>query len=363
MPKTISVLVIGPAPAGANSRGGMATVSRLMIEHPDERFVVRAVPTYVDGSRTAKIRTGIVGTLTAVWTILRGRVDVVHVHLAHGGSVLRKSLPLMAARRRRVSTVVHGHSYDFVGWFDSLADPVARLVRMGLRADRWLVLGDELADEYSDRLRIPRDRVGVLYNPVRLPNRVSEQVDLEVVHIVTLGRLGERKGSYDLVRALAMLEPSVTERIRVSMCGDGEIGEVEAAIEAAGISNVVTVPGWLSAEDADELLSAAQIFVLPSYQEGLPMALLEAMGHGLAPITTAVGSIGEVITPGRNGVLVEPSDIDALTRAVTTLVTDDDARRTLARNAREQAENFDLDSWYAEIARVWTALYGDRSAR
>jgi hypothetical protein len=86
----LRVLVVGPAPAHALSRGGMATVAALIARHPDERFRITVVPTYVDESRPRKLWVGIRGMLWASWLLLRGHVDLLHLNLAHGGSVIRK---------------------------------------------------------------------------------------------------------------------------------------------------------------------------------------------------------------------------------------------------------------------------------
>src|SRR5436853_3045813 len=145
--RPLRVLVVGPAPASATSRGGMATVAALLAACPDERIRVTVVPTYVDRSRWLKLAVGIRGMLLASWLLLRGRADLLHVNLAHGGSVLRKAMPLCAARLMGTPAVVHGHSYDFGGWFDRQRSPVRAAVRRMLGADHWLVLGERHIDE------------------------------------------------------------------------------------------------------------------------------------------------------------------------------------------------------------------------
>ncbi|WP_373159558.1 glycosyltransferase [Mycobacterium marinum] len=116
----LRVLVVGPAPAAATSRGGMATVIALMAAHPDPHIHITAVPTFIDGPLWPRLMLGVRGMLRATWLVLRRRTDVLHVHLAHGGSVIRKALPLLAARLTGTPAIVHAHSYDFGGWFDQL---------------------------------------------------------------------------------------------------------------------------------------------------------------------------------------------------------------------------------------------------
>lgn len=338
----------------------MATVVSLMVADPSPDVVIESVPTYVDAGRGRKLWAGVKGMTTASWRLARGRADVLHVHLAHGGSIVRKSVPMAVARRAGIPVVVHAHSYDFAGWFDRIPSVAQASVIRALAADRWLVLGSGLAEGYADRLRIAAADITVLYNPVRLPDSVVAQTDAHPVRVVTLGRLGQRKGSFDLVQAVARLAPEVRSRLAVTMRGDGDVEEVRAAVRDAGVDDVVTVGGWAGPEECVELLSGAHVFALPSYSEGLPMALLEAMSHGLAPVCTAVGSIGEAVTDGRDGIVIDAGDVGGLAEALTSLVDDEQLRRRIADGARRTVSDFDVTSWYTELHGIWRALLDAR---
>jgi glycosyltransferase involved in cell wall biosynthesis len=342
----------------------MATVIALMAAHPDQRIRITVVPTYIEGSVWQRLMLSAHGMLRASWLLLLRRTDVLHVHLGaagHGGSVVRKAVPLWAARVVGIPTVVHGHSYDFGGWFDRLPSAGQRLVRRLLMADRWVVLGQRHVDEHASRLLLPDGRISVLHNAVRIPEIPVGQSGVERVHAVMLGRLGARKGSYDLIAAVGMLDEDIRDRLRVTLAGDGEVDEVRAAVTAAGLDETIQVAGWLDPTARDELLMAAHVFVLPSRDEGLPMALLEAMAYGLAPVTTMVGSIGEAVRDGVNGLIVAPGRPDRIAEALTTLVTDEDLRARLSAAARRRVHDFGLESWYQQLTALWTDLARSQS--
>ncbi|OBI43838.1 glycosyl transferase [Mycobacterium kyorinense] len=360
MADRLRVLVVGPAPAGALSRGGMATVAAMMAAHPDDRFAVTVVPTYVDGPLHRRLATGVRGMLCATWVLLCRRADVLHVHLAHGGSVVRKALPLAAARLAGVPAVVHGHSYDFGGWFDRLPHVAKHVVRRLLVADQWLVLGKRHIEEYAYRLQLSDRRIDVLPNAVQIPDVAVNQSGDESVHAVAVGRLGERKGSYDVIAAIGVLDEAVRARLRVTLAGDGDVEQVRAAVAAADLTGRIDVPGWMDSAARDELLGSAHIFLLPSRDEGLPMALLEAMAYGLVPVTTTVGSIGEVVTDGLTGVVVRPGCPAEIADVLTALVDDDTLRARLGVAARGRARHFGLDGWYERLGQLWMQLAGDR---
>ncbi|MDV3125575.1 glycosyltransferase family 4 protein [Mycobacterium sp. 21AC1] len=357
----VRILAIGPAPAGPRSRGGMASVMRLLREHPDPRFAITVIPTFVDTIAPIRLWTGIRGMLTATALILLGRTDIVHVHLSHGGSVVRKSLPLMAARLRGTPAIVHGHSFNFTGWLDPLPAPVRRLVRVALHADHWLVLGRSLAVQYRRCLHLHEDQIQVLYNPVVMPDIRHGQQHSSTLTVLTLGRLGHRKGTFDLVRAVELLPDDVRSQIQVVLAGDGEVDEVRAFVDARNLRSVIDVVGWIDAPTRDSFLQMADIFVLPSYDEGLPMAMLEAMAHGVVPLTTPVGSIPEAVTDDIDGLLVSPGDAAALADGLQRLVQDRDLRTQLSAAARERAAAFDVAAWRAELAVLWLRLAARRS--
>ncbi|OBK23063.1 hypothetical protein A5634_05980 [Mycobacterium asiaticum] len=357
------VLVVGPAPAQAASRGGMATVITLMAAHPADGVSIVMVPTYIEGPLWYRLWVGGSGMLRATWLVLRRRVDVLHVHLAHGGSVVRKALPLTAARVVNVPTIVHAHSYDFGGWFDGIPAIAQRAVRRLLVADQWLVLGSRHVEEYASRLRLADGQICVLNNAVPIPQRAVEQTNIDRVHAVSLGRLGVRKGSYDLIAAVGALDELLRDRLRLTLAGDGEVDEVRAAVAAAGLADTIHVAGWLGPDERDELLGDAHIFVLPSHDEGLPMALLEAMAYGLAPVTTLVGSIGEAVADRVNGLVVEPGRPDQIAEALTELLKDDTLRASLGAAARSRASDFGLDRWYQRLQQVWRICIAEKGER
>jgi glycosyltransferase involved in cell wall biosynthesis len=134
--------------------------------------------------------------------------------------------------------------------------------------------------------------------------------------------------------AVDALHEAVRGRLRVTLAGDGEVDGVRAAVAVAGLGDTIKVAGWLDPAARDELLANAHIFLLPSWNEGLPVALLEAMAHGLAPVATMVGSVGEAITDGVNALVVQPGRPDQIAEALTKLVTDERLCARLGAAAR-----------------------------
>lgn len=357
----LRVLQVGPRVSGPDSRGGIATVMLLILEHDDPSIRQAHIPTFGEGTRVEKLRVGVIGILRAAREICARRVDVVHVHMSYKGSVLRKGIVLRIAQAAGVPTVLHCHSHGFTRWYDGLPRPARFGVRHLLHADRWLVLGARWADEYAHSLGIDPARVSVLHNPaIAARVRPGETARLAWperpaggARILFLGRLGERKGCYDLVSALARLPRDLQDRVHVVMAGDGDVEGVRRAAEEAGVGRLVTFPGWIDETTRASLLLDGDVLALPSYQEGLPMAVLEGMGGGLAVVTTPVGGLPEVIEDGVDGLFHEPGDAGALADLLARLIQEPDTRERLGRRAAETAQRFDVTRWHAALTDIW----------
>lgn len=361
----LRVLQIGPAAASATSRGGMATVMTIIMGHPDPRITCKAIATYVDAGTAQRLAVGVSGMIRSTLSLALGRFDILHVHLAKRGSFVRKALPVLAARAVGVPVVVHSHSPDFLVWFQQLSPVLQQLVRRTLQVDKWIVLGSSFARDYAPALGIDRGDMDVLINPVDL--ELAPTYDSGVrsgrIHVLSLGRLGRRKGSYDLVDAIAGMDRGLRERLHVTIAGDGEVEGVGDAVARAGLQDVITLPGWIGPAEREQLLADSSIFILPSYGEGLPMALMEALAAGKAVIITPVGGVPDVITDEVNGLLIPAGSPAAIATALGRLVEDADLRRRLGRAGRETAEIYSLDAWYAHLTDVWTSLVDQRRAR
>jgi glycosyltransferase involved in cell wall biosynthesis len=133
--------------------------------------------------------------------------------------------------------------------------------------------------------------------------------------------------------------------------GDGEVQQVAALLAESSWGSSVRLLGWVEGEEKRAYLDRAAVFLLPSYAEGLPVAVLEAMAHGLAVITTPVGGIPEAIQPGETGVFVEPGDVSGITAACIELLKDEERRECLGSNARR------LVGDQFEVQRVLAKLY------
>jgi glycosyltransferase involved in cell wall biosynthesis len=354
----LRVLVVGQA---SSTPGGIAAVQRL-----HQRFLaarddveVRVAITYDEAGPLRRLRLMVGGIAHALALVLTGRVDVVHLHLAKGLSALRKGVIVAAARSRGVPTVLHTHAGAFADWFDGLPAPLRPAVAWLLRADRVVVLAPGAREVYTSRLGLPDDRVVELANPVEWPATVPERdPHTATVEAVFLGRLIDRKGVFDLVDALAGLDAAHRTRLHVTLAGHGDADAVRRAVSAHGLDAAVDVRTWIGPDERDELLRTAQILLLPSWWEGLPMSVLEGMAWGLCPVVTPVGGLATLIHDGDNGVVVPVNDPPALTAALDKLLSDDEVRVRIGARARDSVRAYGADAWADRLVTLYRELLG-----
>lgn len=280
---------------------------------------------------------------------------MMHAHSASRGSFWRKSVLCSIAQAFRVPYILHIHSGEFPVFFSQECGVLAQWwVRRVLRdaaavvvlTSRWRAAFQEIE---------PTATLRVLPNPVRVPSQLGERKS-RGARVLFLGRMRQKKGVFDLVAASALVERDVPG-VEFVLAGDGDLEAVREAARSCGVESRVTLPGWVAGKDKDDLLAQADVFVLPSYFEGLPVGVLEAMALGVPIVATNVGGIPDVVSDGVHALLVDPGDVAALAQAIKSLLVDRGLADRLRQNAYERARSVyseqivmsQLESLYREV--------------
>lgn len=152
------------------------------------------------------------------------------------------------------------------------------------------------------------------------------------VHLVFVGWINKEKGTFELVEACRRLRD--THDFTLTLVGDGvSAAEIRSLIDKHGLGVRITMAGWLAGDALLDAYRRADAFVLPSWAEGLPNAMIEAMAAGLAVVVSAVGTIPGLVVHEQQALLVPPRDVDALTAAMARVIEDGALRARLGGNA------------------------------
>ena len=167
--------------------------------------------------------------------------------------------------------------------------------------------------------------------------------------IVFVGSVCKNKGAYDIIESAK----SFNKDIKIIMVGACDKYYFEEYAKKEGVSNIVFT-GVISELEKIKILKSSKIFILPSYAEGQPLSILEAMATGLPIISSTVGSIPEIIKNGINGFLVEPGDINGIVQFVENLYSDKDIRTQISVNNRKTAKKlYDIERMIINISDLY----------
>jgi glycosyltransferase involved in cell wall biosynthesis len=347
--KKIRVTIVAPGP---QSEGGIrSVVARILprLEAHEELEVVW-LASQRSGSAAAKLFCLLKSLVKALYYLPKS--DVVHVHGTVGLSLLRKSVFIWLARMTRCHVIFHFHAPQAV-FEQFFAKPgfLRSYSRHTLKqCDALVVLSESWGETVGSEF--PESNIVVIYNPVAESLGASKS-DLAVPrNVLYLAHLIKRKGYDDLIQAFALVAESVPDA-QLIFCGSGEVEQAQRLCADLGIANRVEFRGWISEKEKTVELARAAVFCLPSYDEGLPMGILEAMSSGVAIVTTPVGGVPDVLSHEGNALLVDPGDIDNLGRQLSRLLTDVQLRDRLSNEALRDSDKFHPD----RIAGHWVELY------
>jgi glycosyltransferase involved in cell wall biosynthesis len=292
--------------------------------------------------RLGSDRRGRFGWIAGLRDALNG-VDVVHAHSPVLAGIVRLlSLSLPASHRPAVVTTEHNEWTShrlptrLLNGLTSPLDAQAWAVSQQVRETVWpwrrgafevLIHGIDTTAPAPPATSRPEVR------------RALGIADDQVLAI-TVANLRRNKDYPNLLRA-ARLAAAEEPRLRFVAVGQGPLqAEIAALHEGLGLGGTLQLLGFR--RDVSELMDAADLMVMASAHEGLPVAIMEAFAHGLPVVATAVGGVPQAISDGVQGHLVPPGDSEALAHAVVAVARDDDRRRAMGEAARRRAADYDI---------------------
>ena len=354
---TGGILVVGPA---AESEGGIAMVLRNYrrtafwrdfdcVLYPSSAERPTAASSLLYQLRQAA------GFLPA---LLRRQPQAVSIHTSSRRSFYRSLIYLALARLCARPVVLHVHPSSFIE-FHAQAGPVGRaMIDWAVsRSDQVVLLTDGIRQAFQ--AIAAGSKVRVIPNPVdtdeHQPATGHSRATRPVV--LYLGWIIPAKGVFDLVEAIPAVRDAVPDVI-FKFAGNKQVQRLRDLISTRQLETVASVLGWVDGEDRLALLRESHLLVLPTYSEGLPNVLLEAMASGLPVLTTPVGGIPGLVEDGLTGVFITPGDVPGLASAIIRLLRDEPLRRQLASNARATIETrYSLEAVGSRLAEAYARYF------
>ena len=304
------------------------------------------------------------GTFRDVWILLSSiatlikqllsnrEVKIVHIHTASYNSFYRSAIFVVLSKLLGRKVILHIHGGGFQDFYKT--HPV--IIRTILEIADCLIVLSGSWKEFFQRIT-KKPLICVVPNPVILPSKESleRRKQSPLLRLLFFGLLDQQKGIYDLLQVLADHKEKFEGRVLLNVGGNGDIATFENTVKKMRLEQLVTFHGWVSGDKKEELLLNSDVFVLPSYAEGQPMAILEAMAYGLVIVSTTVGAIPEIVSQDY-GYLVAPGDKVALADTLTRLAGEPERLFNFQSCATNASRKYSVEHMAEKLETVYQEL-------
>ena len=321
------VLMIGP---DRKVHGGVSAVVNNYFQVGLDRNVdLKYLGTMVDGSKARKL-------IQAVWAYIRFLIfipffTILHVNMASDASYFRKKIFIDTAFFFRKKIIIHEHGGDFRDFYYlRLNEKQKNKLKKTLnKADKFIVLSEQWYDFFS--CIVEEKKLIIMENGIPLPEPIKK--DYHDHNLLFLGRICKEKGIEELIKAVEHIREKIAD-VHLYLGGTFEDGDLKKLITEK--KEYITWLGWIGTDGKKEMFKKCSVFVLPSYFEGQPISLMEAMAEGLSVIASEVGGIPQIIENRKQGILIQPKNERQLEDALVELLESRELRKDMGKAAAER---------------------------
>jgi len=352
----LRILMFGPH---LNSTTGSANVVNNWLEagleNKIELHYISTLKKSLPDRYANKFIDAVIAYLLLVIKTTTRKFDIVHINMSTHMSFFRKFFIFKWAKLMKIKTIVHIHGSKFKE-FCNESNPFVKLMIKNVldSADAVFALSNSWK-RFINNISKSKN-VYIVYNGASLKKFSKKINNKNLIFISFMGRLGKRKGVYDLLDAFEKLIPDFPSA-RLILGGDGEVNKVRKLVVKKKLKERINVLGWVSGEQKIKVFRESDIYVLPSYNEGLPGSILEAMAAGVPIISTPVGGIPEAVIENRNGYLVNPGDVDDLSKKLKILCQNKKLREKMGKESRDIIkEKFEIKKIVLNLLNIYKKI-------
>lgn len=340
-----------------DTKGGMYTVvdNYLNSSKLKKNADIKYIPISTVGSIPHRLIFTFKGIIGILKELIFHHYDIIHIHMSEKGSVYRKNIVISISKILNKKIIIHMHGAEFEDWFNTL-NPRRRkrVIKIINKGDEIIILGDYWKSFFES---VVHDNVKVtrLYNAV--PTYRINPYNHNAKSFLFLGALIKRKGIYDLLQAIFNIYDEIPSDITFDLYGPDTSNEIHKKILEFNIQDKVFYHGWLEKNKKVEVLNNTMANILPSYNEGLPMTILETMAFGIPNISTRVAAIPEAIENRVNGILITEGDVDELARAILYFIKNREKLESYSEKSYSQIKrNFSIDTHVEQLLSIYRKL-------
>jgi glycosyltransferase involved in cell wall biosynthesis len=336
------------------TRGGITSVVKAHESGAQwKEYNCKWIETHRDGSSLQKIKYLLTAFVSYIF--LLPFYDVVHIHVGLRTSITRKMLFAKLAKCYNKKIIIHFHPATEKHLFDeNFNKSIFDLFKL---SDKLLVLSLQWIRWINEAYPNNKFNFQILYNPCPEVIRNKEN---EKPYILFAGTLNERKGYNKLIKAFAQIAHD-NSTWRLKFAGNGEIKEAKQLAKDLSVESKIDFLGWISGNLKDKIFNEAAIYCLPSWGEGFPMGVLDAIAYGVPVVTTPVGGIPDIIKSGENGYIFDTNDLDNLAKQLTVLMNSKEERKAIVKQADKLLRNeFNLEKINHNLSLIYEDLMNEK---
>lgn len=335
-----------------NAPGGMAAVLASYNEYFEN---MQFIPTWRNGNILVKIWYAVYSYVFFIWYMLFVRsVKIVHIQGAAFASFERNVFFVKVGKLFGKKVVMHMHCADFESYYNP-SKHKQRIVDTINACDLYLVLSDSWK-QYFESIGVKSNIIKVLNNTITPPVTKRVKRSTDILNLLYLGVIGQRKGIYDILNALKDNKEMFEGKVVLRIGGNQEEEKLQACINEYGLQEMVKFEGFVSGEKKIECLNWADVYILPSFNEGLPIGILEAMSYRHPIISTPVGGIPEVVKDGVNGIMVNPGNVQEIAKAISAFVGDKKLVEEYGMHSMELVKPYLPETVFATLSEMYSHL-------
>ena len=334
-----TVLLLGPA---LTNQGGMATSQKILLENwKSSKYRLKLVATHKDGNALTKIIYFLIALIKFLCILITDNPPIVYIYFSVRASFYRKSIFILLSKLFHKKVIVHARGGELDVFYNHESSHIAQAyIRSILRlANEKLVLGDNERSVFNTITR--QNDSKVIPNSIDYPKQIAQKNNLPKV-ICTLGRLSIKKGTYDLLKAAPIIVGEIPD-VEFWLCGEYEekndYKNILGIIKKNHLESNIKLLGYVNGTEKHNVYLKSWLYVLPSYYEGMPRSIMEAMSYGIPVISTNINGTTDLIINEESGILIEPGDIKTLAQTIILFLKNEQMRIDIGLAARQRIIN------------------------
>ena len=342
------VLYFGPE----NELGGVGSVLEI---YKRNICHYNFIPTYPSNHRKSKITFFIKSIFKNIRLLVFNRkIKILHLHSASKGSFIRKSIICIIGKLSGRKIIFHMHSGGFESYYNNsgLLKPYIKYILHA--SDGVICLSKQWFEFYSSGMHLTN--VSIIGNPVEENYCEKNQQHTETLRLLFLGKICDDKGIFGLINYLKTNKYFLEDQIKLDIGGNGEDERLMKVLNDPILNKHIESHGWVNGEVKKKMICECDIFILPSYVEGLPVSILEAMAGGKPIIATNVGGIPSIVINDYNGWLIDPGAFHQLDIVFEQIFSNENICTKYGANSSVEAKKYTPEVVLAELSTLYKSL-------